>query len=178
MNIFEIVVRKMIDLGFYDFLFPFIISSALFYAMLRKSKIMGESAVVNGVLALCIALLIFGFPVLAGLSLATPLSTFFVQSTVWILMIFIGILMASFFYPDLPKMLLERFKRRTTLYIMIAVGISLFISSGLVTTYTHALFAPPKPGAPPAPPVDVILISASIVIFIILILIAAAMVRE
>jgi cytochrome b subunit of formate dehydrogenase len=177
MNPFELIIKKMIDLGFYDFLFPFIIASAIFYALLKKSKVMGESVVINATLALSIALLIFGFPILAGLSLATPLSSFFTQATTWILIFFIAVLMASFFYPDITKVLLEQFTRRTALFVMIAIGIALFITSGLVTTFTFGLAGPPKPGAPPTPPLDVILIASSLIIFIVVILVAAALLR-
>jgi hypothetical protein len=175
MNPFEMIVNKLIALGFYDFLFPFIITSAIFYALLRKSKVFGESAFINAAISLSIALLIFGFPVIAGISLATPLSTFFTQATVWILIIAIGFLLASFFYPDLTKVLLETFKRRTTLMMMLAIGITLFITSGLLSVFTSGLYAP-RAGAP-APPLDIILIAAGLIIFVVLIIIATAITR-
>jgi hypothetical protein len=175
MNPFEMIVNKLIALGFYDFLFPFIITSAIFYALLRKSKVFGESAFINAAISLSIALLIFGFPVIAGISLATPLSTFFTQATVWILIIAIGFLLASFFYPDLTKVLLETFKRRTTLMMMLAIGITLFITSGLLSVFTSGLFAP-RAGAP-SPPLDIILIAAGLIIFVVLIIIATAITR-
>jgi hypothetical protein len=175
MNPFEIIINKMISLGFYDFLFPFIIASAIFYALLKKSKIFGESIVINAVISLSIALLIFGFPVIAGLSLASALSAFFTQATVWILILSIGFLLASLFYPDLAKMLLETFKRRTTLFMLLALGIALFVTSGLLSVFTAPLT--PKPGAPPGPPYDVILISTALIIFVILIAIAASLMR-
>jgi hypothetical protein len=177
MNPFELVINKMISLGFYDFLFPFIITSAIFYALLRKSKVFGESIFINAVIALSIALLIFGFPVIAGISLASPLSTFFAQATVWILILFIGVLLASFFYPDLTKVLLETFRRRTTLMMMITIGIVLFITSGLLSVFTFGFGAPPKPGAPPGPPVDVIAIAVALSIFIVLLIVASTITR-
>lgn len=171
---FELVVRKMIDLGFYDFVFPFIITSAIFYALLKRSRFLGESVATNAVIALSIAFLIFGFPVIVGFSLATPLSTFFTQATVWILIFIIGMVMASIFYPDFLKLLAETFTKRTTVYEMIAIAVALMITSGLVGVFTQA-FAP-APGVLAAPR-DVIIIIAGIIIFVILILIAASIFR-
>jgi hypothetical protein len=175
MNPFETIINKMISLGFYNYLFPFIITSAIFYALLKKSKVFGESIFINAIISLSIALLIFGYPVIAGISLATPLSTFFTQATVWILVFAIGILLASFFYPDLTKVLLETFKRRSTLMIMLAIGITLFITSGLLSVFTSGLYAS-RPGAL-GPPLDIILIATGLIIFVVLIIIATAITR-
>lgn len=177
---FTLVVEQMIKLGFYNFVFPFMITAALFYALFRKSKILGESVVINGVVALSIAFLIFGYPVIAGISLATPLATFFTQATVWILILVIGMVFASIFYPDLGKMLLDQFTKRTTLYQMLALAVALFITSGLVVTLIQGASGPPaKPGEvkPPAPPADVVLIASALIIFLVLLMIAASIFR-
>jgi quinol-cytochrome oxidoreductase complex cytochrome b subunit len=177
MNPFEIVINKMISLGFYTYLFPFIITVAIFYALLKKSKVFGESIVINAVVALSIALLVFGFPVIAGVSLASPLSIFFTQATVWILIFVIGILLASFFYPELTKMLLETFKRRTVLMLMLVIGVVLFITSGLLSVFTYGLAPKPGAGGAPGTPLDVIYITVALMIFIVLIIVAAYVMR-
>ena len=176
-NPFEIVIDQMINLGFYKYLFPFIITAALFFAMLKKSKLMGDSTQLNAIISLSVAFLVFGFPVLAGISLETPFSAFFTQATVWILVLSLGFLMASFFYPDLLGFLKEAITTRSMLSAMIAIGVSLMVTSGLVTVFTGSLSASEKPGAPPSAPRDVILISSSIIIFVVLILIAASAYR-
>jgi hypothetical protein len=137
-NPFQTFVQRLIDLGFYDFVFPFIITSALLYALLRKTKIFGESVAVNAVVALSIGFMIFGFPVLAGLTLATNWSIFFTQATVFLLIFFVALLLSSLFYPDLMKMLAEQFTRRTTLYQMIALAVTLLVTSGLVVVFTNS----------------------------------------
>lgn len=174
---FEIVVQNMVNLGFYNFIFPFIITSAIFYALLRRSKVFGESIVVNAVVSLSIAFMIFGYPVIAGVSLATPLATFFTQATVWLLIIFVGIIIASLFYPNLSDMLTKQMTHRTTLFMMIALAIALFVTSGLVTVFTGTFNKPVTPGSPPSIPTDVILIAAGLIIFIVLLLIATAIAR-
>ena len=173
---FEIVVQKLIDLGFYNFLFPFIITAAIFYALLRRAKIFGESLTVNAVISISIAFLIFGYPVIAGVSLTTPLSTFFTQATVWLLIVFVGAIIASLFYPNFSEMLIKQFTHRTTFYAMIVLGIALFVTSGLLTVFTTP--PPTTPGAPPGPPTDVILIAAGLIIFIVLLFVASAIGRS
>ncbi len=175
-NPFEIVIQKLISLGFYDFLFPFIITAAIFYALLRKTKVLGESPAVNAALALSVAFLIFGYPVIVGFALGSSLSVFFTQGTVFILILLMGFLVASFFYPDLGKFLSEAFTRRTTLMAMVALAIALFVTSGLVNVFTFGA-GQPQPGSPPSAPVDVITISSAIIIFVVLIIIAAATMR-
>ncbi len=173
-NPFEIVVQQLIDLGFYNFLFPFIITAALFFALLKKSKILGESVSINAAVSLSVAFLVFGFPVLAGISLATPLATFFTQVTVWILIIVVGLVFASFFYPDLTGFLSKMITSRTMLFEMITLGVALMIISGLVITFSGQLSDTPRPGQPPGPPLDVALISAAVIIFVVIILIASS----
>lgn len=174
-SLFEPLVKWMIEQGFYSFLFPWIITSAIFYGLLRKSKVFGESPVLNGVVSISIAFLIIGFPFLSQFSLALPISTFFTQATVFLLILVIGFIFASLFYPDLSKFLLEKFTRRTTLSILIVLGIALFITSGLVGVFTYGIGKPAEPGTP-SPPTDVIILAAGIIIFMVIIIIAGAMV--
>jgi|GEM_PF-1979066 len=175
---FEEIIQRLIDLGFYDFFLPFILSSAIFYALLKKSKIISESSLVNATLALSIAFLIFGYPVIAGISLASPFSNFFVQITIWILIFAFGFLLASLFYPDITKFLTSYFVERRSRFIWVAIvlGIIAFITSGLVSVLTGPLGQTPKPGQTPSPPLDVIALAAGIFILIAIIVIAASVI--
>jgi hypothetical protein len=175
---FEILVQRLIDLGFYDFLFPFLITSALFYALLKKSKVISDSPVVNATLALSVAFLILGFPYLAGISLATPLSSFFTHTTIWILIFCVGILIAGMFYPDLGRFLTEYFIERKSrfFYVLLVIGILTFVTSGLYTAFI-GMYKAPKPGAPPVPPFDVVITAAALIIFTVVLMIATVVVR-
>lgn len=138
-NYFELVARKMAELGFFNYLFPFMILLAITYAILRRSKLV-ENKVAAGVLSISISfMIVFGFPLATGFELASPLSAFFMQASVFILVFFIGLLIASFFYPDLAEKLPKFFVRRTTLFAMIALAFVLFISSGLVGVFITGL---------------------------------------
>lgn len=170
---FEIAIKKLVEVGFYDILL-FVLSLAIFYAILRKSKILGESPLINAVISFVAAFLVFGYPVLIGFSLTMPLTMFFTQSFVWILIFVIGFVLASMFYPDMPKMLAEQFTKRTTLYVMLALGITIILMSTLISVFWT--YPPAAPGAP-TPSTDVIILAAGVIIFIVLIIIAAATVR-
>jgi len=121
---FEIVARNLIEIGFYEYILPTLMTAAIIYGLLKKSKLVGESIVVNGTLAISIALLIFGFPALAGISLATPLSTFFTYTIIFILVFVVGILLASLFYPNLQDFLTKYFVERVsrTFWGLIVLG--------------------------------------------------------
>jgi hypothetical protein len=173
---FELVIERLVGLGFYEFFFPFLITVAVIYGLLRKSAILGASALLNGVVALSIGFLIFGFPVLAGITLATPFAGFFTTVTVFILIFAMGLLLASFFYPNLQAWLVGAFVRRTTLWVMLGLGIAIFVISGLVNIFIAALYRPPPPGVP-AIPIDITVFGAAIVLLIILLLIAVSSIR-
>lgn len=169
-NILEPVITKLLDLGFYDILL-FVVVAAIFYGFLRKSKLLGESPVVNGVLALSVAFLVLGFKWITGMALTTPLSMFFTQATVVLLLFIFGFLAASMFYPDLMKWLPNVFKRRGMLTIMITLGFALLITSGLIAVLWTV--PPAEPGAI-GPPMDIVIVAAGLIIFVVVLIIAAS----
>lgn len=177
-DIFQPFIQKLIQLGFYNFFFPWLITTALMYGLLKKSKVLGESNFYNGVVALTIAFLVIGFPQMFGNPsfFALPLSAFFTQATVIILFLGFGFLIASLFYPNLTSWLPTVFKHRSTLAIMIALALALFITSGLVQVLWSG-FGPTGGGQKGGTPIDVIIIAAGVIIFVILLIIASSVVR-
>jgi hypothetical protein len=174
------VITNLLNLGVYDIIL-FALFAAIFYAMLRKMKILGDSAILNGVISIGISFLIFGFPVITGMgSLVTYFSTFFTQVSVILLIFFIGVLIASFFYPDLPGMLTKTFVNRTTLVALLALGAILFLTSGLINVFqlggpaTGTTTGSTKTGGPP-PNVNILIVGIGIFIF--MLIIASAVVR-
>jgi uncharacterized membrane protein YidH (DUF202 family) len=149
----------------------FVFIFAIFYAMSRKSKLLGESPIMNGVASFLVAFMVTWFSV-SVMSLTAPLSAFFAQGTALMMFVIFGILAASLFYPDLPKVLGE-FKTRSILWIMIIFGILLFVTSGLISVFWTQASQPPKPGEV-RPSTDVIVISAVILIFVVVLTVAAA----
>lgn len=170
-DIFEPFIRTFFENGFGDVI-VFIFTSAIFYAIISKSKIFGESTLIAGIISLISAFLIsFWIPVFTGFSFISSLSAFFTQATAILLFIIIGFLAASFFYPDMPKMLADQFTKRSTLYTMLALAIALFVTSGLVSSF-WSVFPPSAPGTPVLP-TDVIVVAAGLIIFVTVLLIGA-----
>jgi hypothetical protein len=165
-------MKWFFDLGFGN-VFVFILVAAIFYAMMRKSKIFGGSEVVNGAVALVASFFVaFWIPIYTGFSFISSMSAFFAQSTVFLLFLVISFLMASFFYPDLMGMLSSQFKSRHTMYLMMALGIGILVMSTLITSIWQ-VFPPSRPGSTP-PPTNILIISAAVIIFIIIIIIGAS----
>ncbi len=122
-NIFEYIILKSLEVGIYDLLI-FVFALTLFYAIFKKYKILGESVLINGVLSFIIAFLIFGYPVIVGYSLTLPLVKFFTQTMTFVLLFFVGILIASMFYPDLSGFLTKAYSDSTS-YVWIGVILTL-----------------------------------------------------
>ena len=149
----------------------FVFIFTIFYAMLRKSKMLGESALMNGAASFIVAFMVTWFSV-SFMSLTEPLSVFFAQGTALLMFVIFGIVAASLFYPDLPKVLGE-FRSRSMLWIMIIFGILLFVTSGLISVFWAQAQQPPKPGEI-RPATDVIVVSAAILIFAVVLTVASA----
>ena len=174
-DIFIPVIKDMLNLGFGN-LFIFVLASAIFFALIKKSHVFGDSAFINGVVALVAAFAVFWFPALFGANLVTPMSAFFTQATVIVLFLIIGIVIASLFYPDLPKMLAEQFSHRTTLVEMLALGLALFLTSGLLTAFLAPSSTPQKPGESRTP-TDVITITVGLILFVVILMIGSALAK-
>jgi uncharacterized membrane protein len=169
-DILEPMVKKFTESFSSVLVFVFVFT--IFYAIFRKSKVLGESPAMNGAVSFVIAFLVTWFSV-SIMPLTTALSTFFTQGTALLLFVIFGIIAASLFYPDLPKMMAEQFKSRTALWIMIILGIFLFVTSGIISVFWAQATQPPKPGET-RPATDVIVVSAAIIIFVIVLTVAAA----
>ncbi len=137
-NIFEIAVQRLIDLGFYDFLLPFVLFTAVMYAVLHKTKMLGESLSVQAVISVSAGLLVFGLPVILGTTFTQALTAFVTQSVIIILVIAVAFIISSFFYPNISEKLTEIFKppgpAGTWVWIMVAfaAAFGLFKLSGNV----------------------------------------------
>jgi hypothetical protein len=87
-DIFAPIITKLVGLGFFNLLI-FILAMVLIYALLRQRKFLGENPLINGLIAFSIAFFIFAYPVITGISLTAPLTTFFSQAFVFILLFFV-----------------------------------------------------------------------------------------
>jgi len=168
-DVFAPIVTRLVSLGFFNLL-TFILAITLIYALLRQRKIFGDNALINATIAFSIAFFIFAYPIITGISLVTPITTFFSQAFVFILVFFIGFLVASIFYPDFPKVLGDFFKSRNVLFSMIALSVALFVTSGLVSI----IYSSSGPSNQPSAPRENILLIAGLIIAVVLLLIAGS----
>jgi hypothetical protein len=170
-DVFAPIVTRLVSLGFFNLL-TFILAMTLIYALLRQRKIFGDNALINATIAFSIAFFIFAYPIITGISLVTPITTFLSQAFVFILVFFIGFLVASIFYPDFPKVLSDFFKSRNVLFSMIALSVALFVTSGLVGVIY--IYSSSGPSNQPSAPRENILLIAGLIIAVVLLLIAGS----
>ncbi|MCD6371231.1 MAG: hypothetical protein J7L39_00745 [Candidatus Aenigmarchaeota archaeon] len=139
----ETVITNMRALGFFQFLLPFMLTSAIFYGLLRRSKIFGkpeENVVVNAVISLAAAFLVWAYPILIGVNIETYLSQFFFAGTVAMLVIMVGIMaFGMFLEKGVGKLLEEKFKGGGLfgglLFMGLLIGVAVFLSSGLLNVF-------------------------------------------
>jgi len=169
-NLFATVISKMVDVGMYD-LMIFAFALALFYAILTRAKILGESKYINGTIAFVISFFIFGYPVIVGYSLVAPFASFFTQTTVFIMVFLVAFMVASFFYPDLPGFLTKTFTTRGMLMNAIAIGIAIAVISGAVSVLWNA---PKGNEGLPSAPSELPVMAAGVVVAILLLIVAGS----
>lgn len=142
---FTTVIIHLEKLGFFTFL-PFIGSLAVFYGLLKRSKIFGEpekNVTVNATVALVAAFMIWAYPFLNGVSLEQyemMWSGFFANSFIATLIIVFGLLIASMFFPEgLGKGLSEKIKGGSfwsgVVFLGIIIALVIFFSSSISQTF-------------------------------------------
>jgi len=165
-NPFLDMIQSFRSSGIFD-IFLFILFFIVFYAILMKSKVLGSNAGLNGTVALIAAFLISLYSTFTGFSLIEPMSRFFTQASIVGLVFVAALIIASVFYPDLPKMLAEHFKSPTILYILIPLALALLITSRSIWVFWAGFKAVPGTSS------DVMILVVGLIIFVVILLIAA-----
>ncbi len=140
-DMFADVVQRLWDMGVLKYLFPYMLTSAIFYGLLRKSQIFGkpeDNAAVNAVISMVASFMMFAYPVIAGVDIGEHLVYFFTQSVVVILVITLTLMIAGMFLPpDLPKHLSEGLFQGNKAIAVILIGLIfafiIVMTSGLWT---------------------------------------------
>jgi hypothetical protein len=164
-NLYSLIVNRLSEVGFFNLL-TFFLTLTLIYALLRQKRILGDNVILKALIAFSIAFFIFAYPIITGVSLVVPLTTFFSQAFAVLLILFISFLIASLFYPDIPKALGKMFTGGEALYVLIGVSVALFVSSGLVGVFYSYIVPSSQPAGPSAPP-EVILLVVGLIIVIV-----------
>jgi len=143
-NPFDFVIVRLNQLGFFQLLL-FMLTSAVFYGLLRKSQLFGEpekNIVVNGVVALVAAFMVWSAPTLLGIDIVTATTTFFVQGVSATIVVMISLMITGMFAPKgLGDVLAQNLKGRflaAVLVVGIIVGIGIFFASGISNLFFPA----------------------------------------
>ncbi len=139
----ELIILKLKEFGFFQFILPFMLTAAVFYGLLRRSKIFGEperNVAVNATIAIAAAFLVWAYPILAGVNTEVYLSQFFFVGTVGLLVVMIGIMVfAMFLKRGVGEVLEEKFKGGSFFAILlgigIVIGIAILVMSGLLNIF-------------------------------------------
>jgi len=131
-NPFQIIAEKLGELGAYDFLLPWLITSAIIWALLKKSNLFGENAIViNSVLSISISFFIWGFIIFTGnTDVGSSLSKFFTQMIFVAIGFVVILVIGSMFFPDFTEALKDKIPP-TLFWIVVVLGIVLLIGTGL-----------------------------------------------
>lgn len=141
-DIFTPIIQKLHELGFFKFLLPYMLTSSIFYGLLRKSEVFGrpeKNQAVNGTVALVTSLMVWAAPIIAGIDIETQLAAFFTQGLIMTLVSMVSLMIAGMFLPpNLPEVLKDAMGNWVAALIIIgiAAGIFVFLMSGLF----YALF--------------------------------------
>lgn len=138
-DLFTAVIERLRDIGAFTFLFPYMLTTAIFYGLLRKSQVFGkaeENAAVNAVVAMIAGFMVWAYPIIAGVNIETQLAYFFTQGMIVTLVFIFALLIAGMFLPpDLPKVLSEGIFKGNKQLAVILIGLGfaflIVITSGL-----------------------------------------------
>jgi len=91
-NPFTSLVSNLNNIGFFDFILPFIFTFAVLWGLLAKTKVLGDNQRVNGVVSMVVAFFIIGF---GGPALGAFFTTLFgyaviILATILVIMLFLG----------------------------------------------------------------------------------------
>ena len=164
---FHLIIDRLIELGVINFFIPWIITTTVFWALLNKSKIF-TSPFVNAILAISVAFLVWGYLVSPiAIQLGTHLSVFIMQGFVIIIVFLFGLLGASMFYPKFDEFLVGAFKKRTIIWVFLALFFGvLFFTSGM---YKVLIWELPPPGVRADVTMLIVMLSALIIGMLILV---------
>jgi len=140
---FAMTVIKLKEMGFFHLLL-YILSTAVFYGLLRKTQIFGppeRNVAVNATVSFVAAFMVLAVPILRGIDIVGQFEMFFVQSLVALLITMVGVMIAGMvFPPDLPGHLAKVFEKKGGFWAIILiggiiVGIIVLVTSGMTNVF-------------------------------------------
>lgn len=130
-NIFQVIAEKFGELGFYNFFLPWLITLAVIWGLLKKSKLF-DSPSVSAVISLSVSTLVWGFLVgVSGTDISGPMSTFITQIALIIIGLMFVVIGGSLFYPDIFEAISEWVKNQAMLTLFLIIVVVLALISGM-----------------------------------------------
>lgn len=166
---FASTIIRLKDMGFFHLLL-YMLSTAVFYGLLRKSQIFGppeKNVTVNATVAFVAAFMVLAVPILRGINIVDQFEIFFVQSLSAMLVLMVGVMLAGMvFPPDLPGELAKKFGAgHWAIFLVggIIVGVFILVTSGMTSIFF------PSGGVPGFPSIseEMIITIGTIVAFIV-----------
>lgn len=133
---FELLVTNLEQLGFFGFLLPWLLVFAVVYALLLKSKLLGDDHKIIGVVSLVVAFFVIGF---GGLAFGRFFSNLFGMAS----LVFAGILVTVLF-AALAGIDISKFADKKAIMVLAAgIGIIVFVTAlgGLGAKINSEVFA-------------------------------------
>jgi len=129
-NPFQLITERLVDLGVFSFFLPWLITAAVMWSLLKRSKMFDPS--INIILSIAVSFFIWGFLAQTAFDIGGPLGLFITQGFVFMLVFVFGLVGASMFYPKFSETLTEVFKTSSMIWIFIGLFVGvLFFTSGL-----------------------------------------------
>jgi hypothetical protein len=127
---FQIVIQRLTDLGIFSFFIPWVITAAVMWGLLKRSKMFDPT--INAILSIAVSFFIWGYLGRTAFNIGGPLSSFMTQGFVLMLVFVFGLVGASMFYPKFPETLSEVFKSSWIIWMFIGLFFGvIFFTSGL-----------------------------------------------
>ncbi|MFH0832101.1 MAG: hypothetical protein V1900_00035 [Candidatus Aenigmatarchaeota archaeon] len=120
MNPFELLVSNLNQMGFFGFLLPWLLTFAVSYGLLVKSKVLGEDVKIVGVVSLVLSFFVIGY---GGLALGLFFQKLFGVAVVVIGGILVIVLFVGMAGGDISKLV----ESKAVLALIAGIGIIVFV---------------------------------------------------
>jgi len=131
-DVFSQLILTLHQLGFFKFLIPYILTLAIFYGLLRKSRIFGEpekNVAINATIAASAAFLVSAAPIIAGIDITSYLSGFLIYVMFVIFAMIVIWFIPHIFFPTLKDYNIQL--NRKVFLIVFFLSLTIFIIIGL-----------------------------------------------
>jgi len=170
---FTYALTRIAEFGVFRFLLPWMFFTAVFYALLKKGKVFGESNLLNGTISLVLSFFIIYFSVASGIDIGPVFSRFVMQVGLFMMLFIFAAIGASILYPDLSAMLKERMTHRSFLFIFVVIILTAFITSGMLWVYIQGAYQAGGPSVQAERTKEIYTVSSGLIIMLVVLIIAS-----